>query len=50
MPANRGDLIDKGNAVPAGPVVSVNEGQKAQNRTYQDLLKDKLDEENFIRN
>ncbi|WP_439183804.1 prolyl oligopeptidase family serine peptidase [Carboxylicivirga taeanensis] len=49
MPANRGDLIDKGNAVPAGPVVSVNEGQKAQNRTYQDLLKDKLDEENFIR-
>ncbi|MBR8535456.1 S9 family peptidase [Carboxylicivirga sediminis] len=49
MPANRGQLVDKGTAIPQGPVVSVNEGQKAQNRTYQDLLKDKLDEENFIK-
>ncbi|MBS2212337.1 S9 family peptidase [Carboxylicivirga mesophila] len=49
IPANRGQLVDKGTAIPQGPVVSVNEGQKAQNRTYQDLLKDKLDEENFIK-
>lgn len=49
MPGNRADLIDKGDAIPQGPIVSINEGQKAQNRTYQDLLKDKLDEENFIK-
>ncbi len=49
MPANRAQLVDKSDAIPGGPVVSVNEGQKAQNRTYQDLLKDKVDEENFIK-
>lgn len=49
IPANRGNLVDKSAAIPAGPIVSVNEGQKAQNRTYQDLLKDKVDEENFIK-
>lgn len=40
-------LIDEKEAVPTGPTVSVNEGQKAQNRTYQDLLKNKNDEHNF---
>ena len=33
--------------MPTGPVVSVNDGKKAQNRTYQDLLKNKYDEHNF---
>ena len=40
-------LIDTKNAVPTGPTVSVNDGKKAQNRTYQDLLKNKNDEHNF---
>ncbi len=34
--------------VPKGPVVQGNEGQKAPVRTYQDLLKDKNDEELFV--
>jgi len=49
MPENRQALVDKSSAIPTGPIVSVNEGQKAQDRTYQDLLKDKVDEENFIK-
>ncbi|REE82918.1 dipeptidyl aminopeptidase/acylaminoacyl peptidase [Lutibacter oceani] len=41
-------LIDTKTAVPAGPTISVSEqGVKAQNRTYQDLLKNKSDEHNF---
>ena len=47
LPIDRKALIDEENAVPTGPTVSVNEGQKAQNRTYQDLLKNKNDEFNF---
>jgi len=47
LPDNRKSLIDEKNAVPTGPTVSVNEGQKAQNRTYQDLLSNKNDEFNF---
>jgi len=49
IPENREELVDKSNAIPTGPIISVNEGQKAQNRTYQDLLKDKTDEANFIK-
>lgn len=42
------ELIDTKTAVPTGPTVSVSEaGIKAQNRTYQDLLKNKTDEHNF---
>ena len=42
------DLINKENAIPTGPTVSVSEsGIESQNRTYQDLLKDKIDEDNF---
>lgn len=41
------DLIDKSSNIPTGPVISVNDGQKAQNRTYQNLLQDKTDEYNF---
>ena len=33
--------------IPTGPRVSTNDGKKAQNRTYQDLLKNKNDEKNF---
>ena len=44
---DRLELIDTKNAVPSGPTISVNDGKKAQNRTYQDLLKNKNDEHNF---
>ena len=40
-------LINTKIAVPLGPTISVNNGKKAQNRTYQDLLKNKNDEHNF---
>lgn len=45
--SNKQPLINTETAVPTGPIISVNEGKKAQNRTYQDLLKDKNDEHNF---
>ena len=35
------------NAVPTGPTISNADGKKAQNWTYQDLLKNKTDEHNF---
>ena len=44
---NRQDLIDTKSVVPDGPTISTNYGKKAQNRTYQDLLKNKSDEHNF---
>ncbi|MCT4622121.1 MAG: prolyl oligopeptidase family serine peptidase [Schleiferiaceae bacterium] len=47
LPEDKKGLIDKSVAVPTGPVISENDGDKAQNRTYQDLLKDKADEHNF---
>ena len=48
LPSNRKSLIDTKTAVPSGPTISVSEaGKKAQNRTYQDLLKNKTDEHNF---
>lgn len=47
VPKNRKDLIDTSVAVPTGPTISVSDGKKAQNRTYQDLLKNKNDEFNF---
>jgi len=47
LPDDRKPLIDEKDAIPTGPTVSVNEGQKAQNRTYQDLLSNKNDEFNF---
>lgn len=43
----REELINTKTAVPSGPTISVNDGKKAQNRTYQDLLKNKNDEHNF---
>ena len=47
LPQNTGQLIDRSKSVPSGPTVSINQGQKAQNRTYQDLLKNPVDEANF---
>ncbi|MAY83335.1 MAG: S9 family peptidase [Flavobacteriales bacterium] len=47
VPADRKELINTEEAVPTGPTISVNEGSKAQNRTYQDLLKNPNDEHNF---
>ncbi len=47
LPENRNALIDAQNSVPAGPTITVSTGKKAQNRTYQDLLKDGNDEKNF---
>ena len=44
----RKELIDVKTAVPTGPTISISEaGVEAQNRTYQDLLKNKTDEHNF---
>jgi len=47
LPENRKPLIDGATAVPTGPTVSTANGKKAQNRTYQDLLKNPNDEHNF---
>jgi dipeptidyl aminopeptidase/acylaminoacyl peptidase len=47
LPENKPDLISSDNTVPSGPTISVNDGKKAQNRTYQDLLKNTNDEHNF---
>lgn len=47
LPTERKSLINRLEAVPTGPTISVNDGKKAQNRTYQDLLKNKTDEHNF---
>ncbi|GLX80672.1 alpha/beta hydrolase family protein [Thalassotalea eurytherma] len=47
IPSDRKALINAEAAVPVGPTISVSDGKKAQNRTYQDLLKNKNDEFNF---
>lgn len=48
IPNNRQTLINTKEAIPAGPTISISEaGVEAQNRTYQDLLKNKNDEFNF---
>lgn len=44
---NKQALINTKTMVPSGPTISVSDGKKAQNRTYQDLLKNKNDEYNF---
>jgi dipeptidyl aminopeptidase/acylaminoacyl peptidase len=47
LPKDRKELINTNTAVPKGPTVSVSDGKKAQNRTYQDLLQNSNDEFNF---
>lgn len=44
---SRPALIDSGKDLPNGPIVSLADGKVSQNRTYQDLLKNKTDEINF---
>ena len=47
LPSKRNALIDAKKDIPSGPTVSESEGKVSQNRTYQDLLKNKTDEANF---
>lgn len=47
IPQNRPALIDSGKDLPTGPIVSTSDGKISQNRTYQDLLKNPQDEQNF---
>jgi dipeptidyl aminopeptidase/acylaminoacyl peptidase len=47
VPDGRKEIIDSDKVIPIGPTISVSDGKKAQNRTYQDLLKSKIDEDNF---
>lgn len=47
IPNDRKELINTSEAVPEGPIVTVSDGEKAQNRTYQDLLSSPNDEYNF---
>ena len=47
IPDTKKKLIDQSGIVPLGPTISSNDGENAQNRTYQDLLKNKTDEFNF---
>ena len=47
LPEGKSKLLDRDEMVPTGPTVSISDGKKAQNRTYQDLLKSKTDEHNF---
>jgi len=47
LPDSRKELIDQIEAIPEGPTISTNDGKKAQNRTYQDLLSNPNDEFNF---
>ena len=47
LPKSRPALINNAKDLPNGPIVSSSDGSKSQNRTYQDLLKNKTDEANF---
>lgn len=47
LPKNRPALLDEKKNLPTGPIVSNANGSVSQNRTYQDLLKNKTDEINF---
>ena len=47
LPSNRKALIDQKKELPKGPIVSNSDGKVSQNRTYQDLLKNPSDEQNF---
>lgn len=48
LPEDRPALINPKDNIPSGPIISTAvEGTVSQNRTYQDLLKNKTDEINF---
>ena len=44
---NKAALIDTKKDLPKGPTVSMSDGSISQNPTFQDLLKNKADEQNF---
>ena len=47
LPENKQDIKNSSDIVPTGPKVTENNGEKAQNRTYQDLIKNPTDAKNF---
>jgi len=47
LPNDRNEIIDQSEIIPSGPKVTENNGEKAQNRTYQDLIKNPTDAKNF---
>ena len=47
LPKNRKPLLDSKKDLPTGPIISNTTGEKSQNRTYPDMLKNKNDEINF---
>ncbi|MFA5573792.1 MAG: prolyl oligopeptidase family serine peptidase [Brumimicrobium sp.] len=47
LPDERPSLLNSDNDLPSGPTVATSTGEVSQNRTYQDLLKNPLDEQNF---
>ncbi len=47
LPSDSPALVESSRALPDGPIVSVSKGEVSQNRTYQDLLKNRIDEQNF---
>ena len=47
LPNDRNEIIDQSEITPSGPKVTENNGEKAQNRTYQDLIKNPTDAKNF---
>ncbi len=47
LPSSRAALLDESMNIPTGPTISESHGKESQNRTYQDLLKNRLDEKNF---
>ncbi len=47
LPSNRAKLLNSEDDLPTGPIVSTADGKVSQNRTYQDLLKNPQDEQNF---
>lgn len=47
LPKNRQPLLNAAKDLPTGPIISNTSGEKSQNRTYPDMLKNKNDEVNF---
>ena len=48
LPETRPQLVNAENEVVSGPIISVSDGSKSQNRTYPDLLRNATDEVNFV--
>lgn len=47
LPQDRSPLKSERDNIPTGPTIATSTGEVSQNRTYQDLIKSPLDEENF---